>query len=275
MCSRERLCFVIASNDEGVLASCLLASPELEPGLEVSVQRGAMSAAQAHNRGLAATNAEIVVFAHQDVFLPPGWLVSFHTALEWLQERDPQWGVVGVYGMTHYGEARGWAYSTGLGEVLGGAFSTPEPVRTLDELLLVVRRASGLRFDERLPGFHMYGTDICLEAEQCGLRNYVVPCFTLHNSNGLRRLPWPFWRACLHVWRTRQNCLPVQSPCVSLTRTRFGLAKRALRSWLYASLRQQGVGRRVADPAALYARLVRDGVVPAAWAGVDQPSAPA
>ena len=33
-------------------------------------------------------------------------------------------------------------------------------MQSFDELLIVLRRDSGLRFDEGLPGWHMYGTDI-------------------------------------------------------------------------------------------------------------------
>ena len=41
----------------------------------------------------------------------------------------------------------------------------PARAATLDELLLVIRRDSPLRFDPSL-GFHMYGADICLQAAE-------------------------------------------------------------------------------------------------------------
>ena len=44
----------------------------------------------------------------------------------------------------------------------------PARVATLDELLLIVRRDAGLRFDPDL-GFHLYGADICLQASEQGL----------------------------------------------------------------------------------------------------------
>jgi hypothetical protein len=44
----------------------------------------------------------------------------------------------------------------------------PARVATLDELLLVIRRDSGLRFDHAL-GFHLYGAEICLQARERGL----------------------------------------------------------------------------------------------------------
>lgn len=259
----DGVCFIAACNDERVLRSCLLASPDFGAGVQVSVQCDACTAAQAYNQGIANTQAEVMVFLHQDVFLSAGWLAGLHSALAWLEKADPHWGVLGVYGVAADGRRLGWTYSTGLGQVLGHPFPTPQPVRTLDEMVLVIRRNSGLRFDEGLPGFHMYGTDICLEAEQRGLRNYVIPCFALHNSNGLRYLPGAFWRACRHVWRSRQERLPVQSPCVVLTESRLGLARQEFRHWLRASrFFPRRIGTRVADPAALHQQLVAAGRIP-------------
>jgi hypothetical protein len=237
--------------------------------MEIAVQRQAVSAGQAYNRGLTDTRAEVLVFVHQDVFLPAGWLACLRTALAHLAAQDPLWGVLGIYGVTADGQSRGWTYSTGLGRELGGPFAAPEPVRTLDELLLVIRRDSGLSFDESLPGFHLYGTDVCLAAEQRGLRNYVIPAFALHNSNGLHTLPWAFWRACGHVQRTRRACLPVQTPCVYLPSSRLGLMGRMLGSRLRGWHRARRVGRRVADPAALYQQLVRAGQITAGTSSGD------
>ena len=130
-------------------------------------------------------------------------------------------------------------------------------MRTLDEMLLVVRRDSGLRFDAGLPGFHMYGTDICLEAEAQGLQNYVVPCFAVHNSNGLRFLPWGFWRACLHVWRTRKAQLPVHAPCVKLTAGPLPPTIKAGFRWMWGRLRPRKPGKRASFPSTLHAQLVQ------------------
>jgi hypothetical protein len=44
----------------------------------------------------------------------------------------------------------------------------PASVSTLDELLLVIPSSTHLRFDPDL-GFHLYGADICLTAQERGL----------------------------------------------------------------------------------------------------------
>ncbi len=255
-CLRSQpISLVTASNDERLLRSCLLASPELAVNCEVSIQSGAVSAAQAYNRGISETQAEIVCFAHQDVYFPSGWMKCLAGSVNWLMQQDPAWGVLGVYGVTADGECRGWAYSTGLGRLLGAPFLQPQPVRTLDEMVLVIRRSSGLRFDEALPGFHLYGTDICLEAERMGLRNYVVPALALHNSNGIAVLPWAFWRAWLFVRRKWFNLLPIDTPCVKIEKLPAAAVKTALAQVYSTVIRRKQPGKRVADPEILWRRL--------------------
>jgi hypothetical protein len=41
-------------------------------------------------------------------------------------------------------------------------------VQSLDEMMLVIDRSSGIRFDPTIHGYHMYGLDICLQARSAG-----------------------------------------------------------------------------------------------------------
>lgn len=247
---------VSAVNDDGVLASCLRASPEVCRG-EVAVieRRGFTSPAAAYNPVLEGEGADVLVFVHQDMYLPDGWMACLRRAVGWLALRDASWGVLGVYGVTAEGEGVGWTYSTGLGRVVGRPFAEPRVVRTLDEVVLVVRRTSGLRFGAGVAGFHMYGTDLCLEAEQRGLKNYVFPALAIHNSNGIRQLPWAFWRTYLHVRRQWWDRLPVVSPCVRVARSPWPMVRTMLERQVAYSMRRRVVGTRVADPAAVFAAL--------------------
>jgi glycosyltransferase involved in cell wall biosynthesis len=246
------VCFIVACNSGPVLATSLLASPDLAAGVEVVVERGAVSAAQAYNRGMEKTRADVLVFVHQDVFLPPGWLAHFQAALLALEATDPGWGVLGLVGVVVDGARRGWLYSTGLGRILGGPFALPQPVRTLDEVLLVLRRTSGLRFDEALPGFHLYGTDICLEAEKLGRSNYVLSCFALHNSNGIKYLPRSFWDAYRFLRRKWWKELPVESPCAVISRSGLPFVKGVVRGLYFRFFQQGRVGQRVQNPGELF-----------------------
>jgi len=55
-------------------------------------------------------------------------------------------------------------------------------VQTLDEIVLIFRRDSGLSFDETLPHFHFYGTDICMRAAEQGRQCYAISAFCVHNT---------------------------------------------------------------------------------------------
>ena len=248
---------VSAVNDDSVLRACLLKSPNIEADFELLLQRGYRSAAAAYNSALECAGSEIVIFVHQDVFLPAGWKERLLDALDWLTKKDSNWGVLGLYGVAKDGAHRGWVYSAGLSKMLGDSFAVPQVVRTLDEVLLVVRKASGIRFDENLEGFHMYGTDICLEAERLGFQNYVIPCFAIHNSNGIKYLPFPFWRAFFFMRRKWYRCLPVSSPCVTITRFPLKAVVQLCREIVQFGVRRKSVGRRVADVESLFSLIMK------------------
>lgn len=244
-----------AVNDERLLQSSLLASPDLAAVEQVILKRGARSAAQAYNEGLAESCGEYVVFVHQDVFLPRGWLECLQRQMERLTRTDPNWGVCGAYGVTSAGKGAGHIYSTGLGTILGGAGPGSGLVDTLDELLLVLRRRSGLRFDERLPGFHLYGSDICLEARTRGMNAYALAAFCIHNSRGIRFLPQGYWKAYFYMRRKWWDRLPVETPCLRLSRSPLPALRYVF--WRVPSLlaSRGRVGKPSSDPAALHEQL--------------------
>lgn len=244
-----------ATNDKAVLESNLLVSSLGLLSAKFAIVSGSASASHAYQSVLGSSNSDIVIFAHQDVFLPDEWLVTLDLWLQRLEAIDPNWGVVGTYGVTHSGERVGFIYSSGLQSILGSDFNLPIRVRTLDEVILIVRRESCLGFDPTLPGFHMYGTDICLEAERRGLSNYIVPCFAIHNSNGIRQLPYSFWQACRFIRNKWRDRLPIVSPCTVVSRYPVSTAKQMLQRFVLFYLKGKAPGRRVADPSKLYLQL--------------------
>ena len=92
----------------------------------------------------------------------------------------------------------------------------PARVATLDELLLVVRRDSGLRFDPAL-GFHLYGADICLQARERGLAVVALAAPCHHNSRSVG-LPEAFFASAEVFARKWSHRLPVATPCVIIDR---------------------------------------------------------
>jgi hypothetical protein len=206
------LCNVTATNDEFYLQNNLLASAMIQGGIPLQIERGAISAAAAYNHGLDSTDAPIVIFAHQDVYFPPGWERLLLQTLAKLERQDPDWALVAPYGISRQGEHVGEVWSTSIGRRLGGPFDTPVPAQSFDELVIVMRRSSGLRFDEGLPGFHLYGTDIVQTALARGKGAYIAWLPVVHNDKFHGALGEDFAASYHYARRKWRHCLPLRTP---------------------------------------------------------------
>ena len=183
---RPLLGFVCAVSDPDIAAKQLLASPDLDaydPPLHLVL--GAENAARAFN-AIAAQHGQTpwLVWVHQDVYLPEGWISSFERSLRIAQARWPNLAVVGVYGTTPEHQHAGVVIDRG--EHLIGEASLPCPALGLDELLVAVRLSSGLRMDPEL-GWDFYASDLALQAKASGFQAAVVHAPCEHWSTTPRR----------------------------------------------------------------------------------------
>ena len=243
---------VSAVNDDAILRGTLMRSPELAAAPKsVILQRGYSSAALAYNDALEKATSSIVVLAHQDVYFPNGWLSRVQQTVARIEETDPHWGVLGVWGVTKTGNHAGHVYCGGLQRELGCIFDGAIPVRTLDEVVLIVRQSSGLRFDPGLTGYHLYGTDLCLSAAASGFGCYAISAYCVHNTNGYKFLPVQFWRDCLYLRAKWQSELPVLTPCITITAGGWPMIEWNLRRFAGWTLGRVHAGRRVKDPTSL------------------------
>ncbi len=251
---------IAAVNDEEVLQQCLLSSPDfqIQDFGEVLLQRGFDNVADAYNPAISQAKGEVLVFMHQDVYLPAGWFQRVAAAINQLAVTDPNWGVLGVYGVTVAGEPRGHLYCNANQCALGHAIQEPVEVETLDEVVLIIRRNSGLQFDSGLKGFHLYGTDICLMARQQGRKIYVVPGFCIHNANGYGMFPRSFWRGYLYMRRKWKSRLPVKTPCIEIKRSFWPTLRSTVWRFCWLKAKRIKTARRVSDPAELYTQLKTD-----------------
>lgn len=246
---------VAAVNNEQVLADNLAASPLFGRGVPFAGMRCYTSAGLAYNAGLDATDADIVIFAHQDVYLPSHWLEQLQSGIRAIEEVDERWAVIGVYGVEPDGRHIGHCWSRGLGRTLGERFSSPRMIGSIDEIVIVLRRSSGLRFDERLPGFHLYGTDIVQAALASGHSAYVVHAPVIHNSNPVRTLAGAYSKAYRYMRRKWRDRLPIATTIVTLTPTGYPLWRHIIRKELSTMLgrrpkrvlRERGPGRPIAQ----------------------------
>ena len=218
------LSFVVCVSDNAILKANLQRSPCLAgPGSphEVLAIHDAPSAAAAINLAIPKARHQWVACVHQDVFLPDGWDRRIAQQLEEAERRFGPIGVVGVYGVgevivsddptQRLGAMRiGWVNDRG--RLLRDGPELPARVATLDELLLIVRRDTPLQFDPNL-GFHFYGADLCLQANEQGLAVVALRALCHHNSRGVG-LPETFYRSAEVFARKWSHRLPVATPCV-------------------------------------------------------------
>lgn len=225
-----RCAVVIAPvNRDDVLGANLAASPCIvSKRLPLVPIRGAASAARAYNEGIDRTTEPVLVFAHQDVLLPPGWDEALFAAVDEIERTDPGWGVIGLWGIVGPGRFAGRVYCNGAGIEHVGAGGISR-VASIDEIVIIVRRASGLRFDEGLPGFHMYATDLCLHASEAGMGVYAIEAPIVHNSDGKWLLDRSFWDAYRFMRRKWSHRLPIQTCVVPITPLAMRFRARQLR----------------------------------------------
>ena len=123
-----------------------------------------------------------VMLVHQDVRCDQehGYRDLQHAIAE-LERHDPRWAVAGNAGgladrsvLRHISDPWGTHWAAEL----------PRRVVTLDENLLVLRTARQPRCSSALSGFHLYGSDVCLNAACAGDRCYVIDFRVTHLSAG-------------------------------------------------------------------------------------------
>jgi len=254
----KAITFVVAVNKRDVLEKNLLASPcVLDPHPnQILLQKNFSSATAAYNDAIDKSDNDLIVFCHQDMFFPGAWIAELQRTLESLESNDPNWGVLGCCGITRDGQYRGYVYSSGVGMV--GVQSEPAEVQTLDEIVLIIRKSSGLRFDENLPHFHLYGTDICLRAAKQGMKSYAVSVTCIHNTYQNFNLPKEFFECCEYMRQAWKDSLPIQTTCIRITKSNFPIYWRRFKQMYFKHIRRkEHEAMRVGDVTRVLEKLTR------------------
>ena len=226
-----------ASHSDEILNSNLARSPCVTSGaLPLHVERGAPSASVAYNRALAATGAEIVVFVHHDVYLPLGWDRLLRARLA---ELPGDWALYGSYGIGLDEALIGPVWSSSIGILAGRVPVAPVEVQSFDELLFVMRRSAGITFDEGLPGWHLYGTDIVTIARAAGFRAYAGALPVIHNDRYHEELGSDFTECYRYLQRKWHDRLPLRTAVTKISRSGFYLWKEGWKTRRSTLLRER------------------------------------
>ncbi len=213
-----RIAVACASHDPAILAANLARSPLLAT-VPLHVETAAPSAAVACNRAIAATDAEVVVFAHHDVYLPRGWDRLLAARIAEVAAVDPGWALIGAFGVGLDGAHWGPVWSSSLGRIVGAVPLAPVPVQAFDEMLIVWHRAAAPAFDAALPGWHMYGTDIVQAARAAGRSAWAVGLPCIHNDRFHAALGPEFDAAYRFMQAKWRAALPLRTPIVKISRS--------------------------------------------------------
>ena len=217
---------ICASHNDEILNANLARSPMITDGqVPLHLERDAPSAAVAYNRAIDATTAEILIFAHHDVYLPRGWENLLTRRLRELEARDPNWALYGPFGVGLDASHIGPVWSSSIGLIVGRVPTAPAEVQSFDEMVIVMRRSAGLRFDETLPGWHMYGTDIVTSARTQGLHAYAGALPTIHNDRYHDHLRDDFVECYTAMRRKWRDHLPLRTPIIKISKSGLHLYK--------------------------------------------------
>ena len=134
------------------------------------------------NTVLAEASEPYVIFCHQDLMLDKGHgYEQLITQLNILSNIDTNWAIAGNAGCT---EDLTLIVKIADPNCFQSYGELPQKVYSLDENFLVIRTASNLRCSLNLGGFHLYATDLCLQATKRGQSCYVIDFYLTHLSGG-------------------------------------------------------------------------------------------
>lgn len=247
--------FVVCTNSHSpkILSGNLRRSPCLDL-VPLHVEEAAPSASLGYNRAIDSTDEDVLVLAHHDVYLPRGWERLLALRIGEIESRDPNWAVLACYGIDGNAVHWGPVWSSSIGSIIGKVPSRPVDVRAIDELLIVLRRSSDLRFDEDLPGWHLYGTDIVQSAIARGLGAYAggLPC--IHNDGFKLKLGADFAECYRHLQRKWFAQLPISTSVTKISVSGLALMRTRWHAWRSAGLRSDMTVATTEDPSVLAAR---------------------
>lgn len=234
-------------NDRAQFAACqasLRADAQPFPEwLMVEPNLHGWNAAQGLNHGIEQLAADWIVCVHQDVLFPPGFWAQLTTALAALPADAAVAGIVGCersgrfHG--HILDPNGHCYWPGL----------PHEVLAVDEVLIAVRKDSGMRFCPEVPGFHCYGADLCFETEQRGLRVMAIDAPLLHLSTG--KLDASYDRASewlMAKWGPRYGHVLPMPTIIVQNKARSSWLRRLVMRWRRRQDRLSRNTNRCGDP---------------------------
>lgn len=163
-----------AVNDPAIFERNLRRSPDLQAGgVSLQALHNAGSAAQAWDVAFEQTRSEWILLCQQECHFPAGFFPALQTWLEGIPESMRSSLVLGFSGMGLAGNGAAVPAGHWLEWLVHRDFpGTSEALAIADDAVLL-HASSQLRPDPEL-GWHLWGTDLCLQARDKGLDAQIM-----------------------------------------------------------------------------------------------------
>ncbi len=177
------------------------------------------------NLMIAQATTPYIILCHQDVTLLKHGYTELLAQLAELDHLDPDWAAAGNAGGT--GKAKYAAHFTNFESKVTKLGTLPAKVESLDENFIVLKRSANIGLSHDLSGFHLYGTDIVIQAIMRGYTSYAIDFHLHHHGEG--KMDTTFYR-CQAALEIKYNKLfqtrYLQGTCrrILLTSSKFKLA---------------------------------------------------
>lgn len=192
--NKMNITLICASHNNKILDRLLLRSNCVEK-CKTIVMKDFKKVTRAYNRSLNHLTDEddILVFVHHDVYFPNGWIERLEKIIKSIEYNiGNKWGVLGLIGTNLVNGKQDFKGdlttinpdTLKIGEIgyindlEYGKIKAYTQIETLDELCLIVKKKTllenNIRFDEKIPGNHFYGADLCFKMEEKGLLNFAI-----------------------------------------------------------------------------------------------------
>jgi hypothetical protein len=168
----ESISYIACTHNTHILEKCLMQSLILQNDDELIVIEGAKSIAAGYNLGIDKAKNTIKCFIHHDLIVTNPILLRMNLLAYCIEDV----GMVGIVGSQT--DATPWWEGQCVGSVVDSRngilyFSDGKQFCLhLDGLMLATWH--DVRFDESIPGFHLYDQDICKQMAVKGLSNFCI-----------------------------------------------------------------------------------------------------
>ena len=168
----ESVSYITCTHNKKIFQKCLFKSLILKDDDELIVIENAKSIAEGYNTGTDQAKNKIKCFIHHDLIVTNPILLRMNLIAYCVEEI----GMVGIIGSQT--DAAPWWEGQCVGSIVDSRNGIlyfndgKEFCLHLDGLMLATYQ--DVRFDESIPGFHLYDQDICKQMEKQNKRNFCV-----------------------------------------------------------------------------------------------------